>query len=155
MLSFKIIFISFYWIWILTIPFICRYFIVSVWVLAAFVASPFLFYRKIVEIRVKFIKNTSKHNHFSSPGPTNRSHDAEVLQWSIPHQLTLWSQHQYCHQGPVCQEDLLLLRQHCHVLHPHPPDDHLLLYDRCQAVLQHKSWRKIRKSQSSSMLSIL
>ena len=29
-----------------------RYFIVSVWLLAALVASPFLFYRKIVEIRV-------------------------------------------------------------------------------------------------------
>ena len=29
-----------------------RYFIVSVWVLAALVASPFLFYRKVVEIRV-------------------------------------------------------------------------------------------------------
>ena len=37
--------------WIICMPF-SRYFIVSVWVLAALVASPFLFYRKVVEIRV-------------------------------------------------------------------------------------------------------
>ena len=30
----------------------CRYFIVSVWVVAAMVASPFLVYRKMVIVRV-------------------------------------------------------------------------------------------------------
>ena len=32
----------------------CRYFIVSVWIVAALVASPFLVYRKVVELRVSY-----------------------------------------------------------------------------------------------------
>ena len=40
---------------IITFITFCRYFIVSVWVVAAMVASPFLVYRKMVIVRVSSI----------------------------------------------------------------------------------------------------
>ena len=52
-------------------------------------------------------------------------------------------------QGAGGQEDLLLLHQHRDVLHPDPPDDHLLLHDRGQALLQLQSGREAGRSDAA------
>ena len=61
---------------------------------------------------------------------------------------------QHRHQSPGGQEDLLLLHQHRHVLHPDPADDRLLLHDRGQALLQLKSGRAAGGSHASGEVNV-
>ena len=55
-------------------------------------------------------------------------------------------------QRPGRQEDLLLLREHHHVLHPDPADDDLLLHDRGQALLQQQPRGEAGRRHTSGII---
>ena len=54
-----------------------------------------------------------------------------------------------CFSGTYCKENLLFICQYCDVLHPDPFDDHLLLDDCGQALLQLKPGGKVRRGHTS------
>ena len=56
---------------------------------------------------------------------------------------------QHRDQSAGGQKDLLLLHQHRDVLHPDPADDHLLLNDRGQALLQLQPGRETGRGHAA------